>query len=147
MTVEPKTRRGKDFRQMVTEAKERIQEIDADTLKAWMAEGKKFILIDAREAIDYGQGHIKGALTVPRGIMEIDIDEVVPDQDQTVVVYCGGGSRSALAADTLQVMGYEHVYSLAKGYRGWVEKFGEKAPTPTSAEPSDLYNPHDSLEG
>ena len=113
------TRRGKTFKDLVTDAKSRIDEIDADTLKEWQAAGKDFALVDVREPADFENGHIEGAMALPRGILELDIDEVVPDQDKTIVAYCGGGSRSALAADTLAMMGYENVFSLAGGWRNW----------------------------
>jgi rhodanese-related sulfurtransferase len=124
MTTSPTTRRGKRFKDLVQEAKTRIQELSADELKQWQAEGKSFTLIDVREPSDYGEGHIEGALNIPRGLLELDIDEVVPDQDAVIIAYCGGGSRSALSADTLQVMGYTHVYSLAQGWRGWKQAQG-----------------------
>jgi rhodanese-related sulfurtransferase len=113
------TRRGKTFRDLVTEAKGRIREITIDDLKQWQASGKKMTVIDVREPEDFAQGSIPGAVNVPRGLLELDIDDVVPDQDAEIVVYCGGGSRSALAADTLQVMGYGQAYSLAGGWRAW----------------------------
>ncbi len=113
------TWRGKTFQNLVQEAKGRIQEVTADTLRAWQAEGKDLVILDVREPADFEQGHIPGAVNIPRGILELEIDDVVPNQDKVVVAYCGGGSRSALAADTLQVMGYGNVYSLAQGWRGW----------------------------
>lgn len=122
MTQPGTTWRGKTFRDLVTDAKGRIQEVSADTLRQWQAEGKDVVILDVREASDYQQGHIPGAVNVPRGALELDIDEVVPNQDKVIVTYCGGGSRSALAADTLQVMGYSQVYSLANGYRGWIQQ-------------------------
>ncbi len=111
--------RGKTFQELVQEAKSRIREISQDELKQWLAENKEMILLDVREREDFQAGAIPGAVSLPRGILEVEIDEVVPNQDQVVVMYCGGGSRSALAADTLQVMGYQHVYSLQGGWRQW----------------------------
>jgi rhodanese-related sulfurtransferase len=115
------TWRGKTFKQLVSEAKSQIEEIPQETLKQWMAEGKELVILDIREPVDYDNGHIQGAINLPRGLLELDIDEVVPNQDKVVVTYCGGGSRSALSAQTLQVMGYNHVYSLIGGYRQWVD--------------------------
>lgn len=115
------TRRGKTFRELVSEAKGQIREISQETLKQWLAEKKEITILDIREPEDYQNGYIQGAVNVPRGLLELEIDEVVPDQDRTIVAYCGGGSRSALAAQTLQVMGYDQVYSLAGGYRQWVD--------------------------
>lgn len=111
--------RGKTFRNLVEDAKGRIREITADEVRQWQATGKNFVLLDVREKDDYQNGAIAGAVSLPRGILELEIDETVPNQDTVIVTYCGGGSRSALAADTLQTMGYENVYSLTKGYRGW----------------------------
>lgn len=110
---------GKTFTDLVSEAKNRIQEICCDDLCKWQAEEKEIVILDVREPDDYHKAHIPGALNIPRGLLEIEIDEIVPDQHKTIVVYCGGGSRSALAADTLQIMGYSKVYSLAKGFKGW----------------------------
>lgn len=113
------TRRGKRFAQLVQEAKGRIQEVSVDTLQQWQAEAKPMVIIDVREPEDYAKGHIPGARLIPRGELELDIDEQVPDQDTCIVLNCGGGSRSALAADTLQQMGYSAVYSLTGGWRAW----------------------------
>ena len=111
--------RGKTFQELVQEAKSRIREISQEELKQWLAENKDVVLLDVREPEDFKAGAIPGAVNLPRGILELEIDDVVPNQDKTVVAYCGGGSRSALAADTLQVMGYENVYSLQGGWRQW----------------------------
>lgn len=119
MQANETARRGKTFQQLVGEAKTRIQEMTADELRALQAEGREFVLLDVREPGDFENGHIPGAVNLPRGILELEIDEVAPDQDKLVVAYCGGGSRSALAADTLQTMGYNNVVSLAGGWRGW----------------------------
>lgn len=111
--------RGKTFQDLVAAAKSRIQEISAETLREWQAQGRDMVILDVREPEDYTKGSIPGAVNLPRGILEIEIDELVPDQDKLIVAYCGGGSRSALAVDTLQTMGYVNSVSLAKGYRGW----------------------------
>lgn len=113
------TWRGKTFKDMVSEAKTRILEITREQLAERQAAGETVVLVDVREASDYANGHIPGAISLPRGILELEADEILPNQDATIVVYCGGGSRSALAADTLQVMGYGSVYSLQEGYRGY----------------------------
>ncbi len=113
-------RRGKRFVDLVNDAKADIQQIDVATLRQWQADAdKRFTLIDVREQNDVAQGTIDGAIGIGRGVLELSIDEVVPNQDDTVVLYCGGGSRSALAAQTLEAMGYTNVYSLAGGWRGW----------------------------
>jgi sulfur-carrier protein adenylyltransferase/sulfurtransferase len=112
-------RAGKSFQDLVTEAKADIQEIDVPTLKDWLTERRPLVILDVREAMEFQNGSIPKSVSMPRGILEIDIDTVVPDQNQPILVYCGGGSRSALAAKTLQIMGYEHVFSLAGGFREW----------------------------
>jgi len=111
--------RGKTFKDLVTDAKARITETTRDQLAQWQAENKPVVIVDVRETVDFENGHIPGAISLPRGILELEADEILPNQDATIVVYCGGGSRSALAADTLQVMGYNAVYSLQEGYRGY----------------------------
>lgn len=117
------TRRGKTFQDLCREAKSRIHEISKEELQSWLdskkAGGKKFVLLDVRETPEFEAAAIPGAIHISRGVLEINIDDAVPDQDQTIVLYCGGGNRSALAADTLQQMGYESVYSLIGGWRGW----------------------------
>lgn len=117
--TQTETRRGKRFKDLVTEAKTRIDEIDANTLKQWQSEQKDIQIIDVREPDDFNTAHIQGATHIPRGLLELEIDEVAPNQDKPIVLYCGGGSRSALAADTLQLMGYSQVYSLTGGWRNW----------------------------
>lgn len=113
------TWRGKTFQDLVAEAKGRVREISADELRNWLAASRELVILDVREPEDYASGAISGAINLPRGILEIEIDELVPNQDKLIVAYCGGGSRSALAVDTLQTMGYTNSVSLAKGYRGW----------------------------
>jgi sulfur-carrier protein adenylyltransferase/sulfurtransferase len=113
------TQQGKSYQDLVSEAKSRIHEISADELRQWIAEGKDMILLDVREPEEYANGNIPGAVNIPRGLLELEVDEVVPEHGKTVVAYCGGGGRSALAADTLQVMGYQNVHSLARGFKGW----------------------------
>ncbi len=114
-------RRGKTFRDLVNESKARIKETNPNEVCQWVKDNRSIVLVDVREAVDYAKDHIEGAVSVPRGILELEIDELVPDQDAVIVTYCGGGSRSALAADTLQAMGYENVLSMAGGWRGWNE--------------------------
>ncbi len=111
--------RGKTFQDLVSEAKSRIHELSAEDLKRWQAQGKEMVILDVREPEDFQYGHLPGAINIPRGLLELEVDELIPNQDKVIVAYCGGGSRSALAADTLTTMGYANVYSLAKGFRGW----------------------------
>lgn len=114
------TRRGKTFQDLVGEAKGRIREVTQDDFKQWLEQKKDMTILDIREPHDHSVNRIPGALNIPRGMLEVEIDESVPNQDQTVVLYCGGGSRSALAAQTLQEMGYTDVYSLQGGFKHWV---------------------------
>ncbi|HZQ21511.1 MAG TPA: rhodanese-like domain-containing protein [Terriglobales bacterium] len=108
-----------EFHELVNEAKKQIQEIGTDDLKKMQSSGEDFTLIDVREKEDAEKGTIPGATNVPRGMLEHNIDQVTTDKDRKIVLYCGGGSRSALAAASLKRMGFKNVISLAGGYRGW----------------------------
>ncbi len=110
-----------EFRQIVDEARAQIQEIRPADLKRMQDSGDDFILIDVREADEQAKGIIPGAVTLPRGILERDIDKVSTDKDRKIVLYCGGGFRSALAAVNLKKMGYKNVISMDGGWRGWLE--------------------------
>ena len=123
------TRKGKSFQDLVAEAKSQVNEIDVPTLKDWVTERRPLTILDVREAIEFQNGSIPRAISLPRGILELEIDDVVPDQDHPVLVYCGGGSRSALAAQTLQAMGYDKVYSLTGGFRDWQTSLSTSRPT------------------
>jgi rhodanese-related sulfurtransferase len=112
---------GKTFQQLVADAKTQITEITQDQLKQWQKEGKALTLLDVREPSDFETCAISGAINIPRGLLELDINDTVTDFNQPIVAYCGGGSRSALAAQTLQTMGYTQVYSLKGGFRVWIE--------------------------
>jgi rhodanese-related sulfurtransferase len=108
-----------EYKQLVDEAKREIKEIDPAELKRMQQSQQNFTLIDVREPDEVAQGAIAGAKTLPRGQLEHKIDTITSDKDQPIVCYCGGGGRSALAAQTLQRMGFKKVMSLAGGYRGW----------------------------
>ena len=110
-----------EFKQLVDEAKSQIKEIGPDDLKHMQQAGENFTLIDVREADEQAKGTIPGAIKLPRGILEVNIDQITTDKDRKLVLYCGGGSRSALAALNLKKMGFRNVISLAGGYRGWSE--------------------------
>lgn len=116
----------KTFKDLVADAKARITEIQPDELSRRMQARGAPVVIDVREAEDYARAHIAGALGLSRGVLELHIDERVPDTEAEIVLYCGGGSRSALAADTLQTMGYTNVKSLAGGFRGWAADPGRR---------------------
>src|SRR5690348_13480764 len=104
-----------EFHALVNEAKKDIQEISADELKTLQQSGDDLIVIDVREREDAAKGTIPGAVNVPRGVLEHNIDQVTTDKDKKLVLYCGGGSRSALAAASLKKMGFKNAISLAGG--------------------------------
>ena len=110
---------GTNFQGMVQEAKSRIKEASTSQLKEWMDSGQKLILIDVREDSEWQAGHAASAVHVGRGILERGIETAAPDKAQRIVLYCHSGARSALAADTLQKMGYTNVLSLAGGYTSY----------------------------
>ena len=109
------------FVQLVQDAKKRVKEEDFRETKKRLDTGEKIVLIDTREESEWARGHIPGAVHLSKGIIERDIEKTVPDKDATVVLYCGGGFRSALAAEELQKMGYRNVISMDGGWRGWTE--------------------------
>jgi rhodanese-related sulfurtransferase len=110
------------FLKIVEDAKQRIREVSIDDVKARLDRAEKFLLIDVREESEYANDHLPGAIHLGKGIIERDIEERVPKLDSPVVLYCGGGYRSALAADNLQKMGYTSVLSMDGGIRGWRER-------------------------
>jgi rhodanese-related sulfurtransferase len=110
------------FLKIVDDAKTRVREINVDEMKKKMDRGGKFTLVDVREESEFARDHLPGAIHLGKGIIERDIEARVPDLDTEVVLYCGGGFRSALAADNLQKMGYKNVISMDGGIRGWREK-------------------------
>jgi rhodanese-related sulfurtransferase len=105
------------FLKLVNDAKSRIRQIDIETYKKMVASGEKHILIDTREDNEWAAGHAANAIHIGKGVIERDIESKVPDKDTRLVLYCGGGYRSALAADALQKMGYKHAMSLDGGWR------------------------------
>lgn len=107
------------FLALVNDAKTRIREITVSEVAADIADENEFALIDTREESEWNAAHAAGARHLGKGIIERDIESAVPDVDAKIVLYCGGGYRSALAADALQDMGYRNVYSLAGGWRAW----------------------------
>jgi rhodanese-related sulfurtransferase len=112
---------GEGFLKITADAKTRVKEWDVPETKRRMDAGEKFLLVDVREDNEWERGHIPGAVHMGRGIIERDIEQAVPDRAATLVLYCGGGFRSALAADNLQKMGYTNVISMDGGWRGWTE--------------------------
>jgi rhodanese-related sulfurtransferase len=110
------------FLKIVDEAKTRVRETNVEQVKKKLDRGEKFILIDVREESEFAKDHLPGAIHLGKGIIERDIEARVPDLGTEVVLYCGGGFRSALAADNLQKMGYTNVISMDGGIRDWREK-------------------------
>lgn len=110
------------FLKIVDDAKTRVRETNVDEVKKRMDRGDKFLLVDVREESEYAKDHLPGAIHLGKGIIERDIEARVPDLGAEMILYCGGGFRSALAADNLQKMGYTNVISMDGGIRGWREK-------------------------
>lgn len=110
------------FLKIVDDAKTRIREISVNDTKKRMDRGEKFILIYVREESEYAKDHLPGAIHLGKGIIERDIEARVPELNAEMILYCGGGFRSALAADNLQKMGYTNVISMDGGIRDWREK-------------------------
>ncbi|RJG47600.1 rhodanese-like domain-containing protein [Motilimonas pumila] len=107
------------FLDLVDASRQVIQETNVAQVEQWQAQGDAFVLIDNREESEWAKGHIPGAVYMGRGILERDIEHRYPDLDQKIVVYCGGGYRSALSVENLQKMGYRNVWSMDGGIRGW----------------------------
>jgi rhodanese-related sulfurtransferase len=107
------------FLSLVDDAKSRIRAIGMAELKRMCEAGERFRLIDVREESEWAAGHAAGAMHLGKGIIERDIETTVPDREETLVLYCGGGYRSALAADNLRKMGYKNVISLDGGWSGY----------------------------
>ena len=109
------------FLKLVKEAKTRIKEEDFRDIKKKLDAGEPMIIIDTREDNEWARGHIPNAVHLGKGVIERDVEKAIPDKDATLVLYCGGGYRSALAADNLQKMGYRNVISMDGGWRSWTE--------------------------
>lgn len=110
-----------EFLKLVDDTKTRVRETNVQEVKQWMDSGKKFRLVDVREDREWERGHLPGAIHLGKGVIERDVRETIPEKSETIVLYCGGGFRSALAADNLQKMGYTNVLSMDGGWRGWNE--------------------------
>jgi len=110
------------FLRIVDDARTRIRETDVDTVKTRMDRGDTFVLVDVREESEYAKDHLPGAIHMGKGVIERDIEARVAELNTEMVLYCGGGFRSALAADNLQKMGYSNVISMDGGIRAWREK-------------------------
>jgi rhodanese-related sulfurtransferase len=108
-----------EFLALVNDAKSRVKQVNIEQYKGMPRQGH--ILIDTREDREWDAGHAAGAIHLSKGVIERDIETKIPDKEKTLVLYCGGGFRSALVADTLQKMGYKNPISLDGGWRAWNE--------------------------
>lgn len=123
----------KTFQQICEEARARIHEVTTGDVQSRLENPERdWLLVDVRENDEFRAGHLPRALGVGRGILEYHIADIAPDTEQEIVLYCRGGMRSALAADSLQEMGYTNVHSMIGGYRAWHE---EGRPFTTEGEP------------
>ena len=110
------------FLKLVNDAKTRIREVTVDEVRRMIDRGERFELVDTREESEFARGHLPSARHLSKGIIERDIETAIPDPATPIVLYCGGGFRSALAADNLQKLGYTNVVSMDGGWREWTEK-------------------------
>jgi rhodanese-related sulfurtransferase len=110
------------FLELVQDVKKRIREVTIDDVHARLARGDSFELVDVREDGEWERGHIAGARHLGRGVLERDVEKAIPDAEREIIVYCGGGFRSALAAESLAKMGYTNVASMDGGWRAWNER-------------------------
>lgn len=110
------------FLQIVNEARARVKEVTVDDVKGMLDKSEKFLLVDVREESEFAKDHLPGAIHLSKGVIERDIEQRMPDAGAKLVLYCGGGYRSALAADNLQKMGYTNILSMDGGIRDWRAK-------------------------
>jgi len=113
------------FLKLVDDAKSRIREVTVEDTQARLKQNTQAKLIDVREDNEFAAAHATGATHLGKGIIERDIETAVPDKDTELILYCGGGYRSALASDVLQKMGYTNIWSMAGGWKAWQEAGGE----------------------
>ena len=109
------------FLKLVEDVKTRIRETNVHEVKKRLDADERFVLVDVREESEWARGHLPGAIHLGKGVIERDIEQRVPEKNAPLVLYCGGGFRSALAAENLQRMGYTNVVSMDGGWRGWIE--------------------------
>jgi adenylyltransferase/sulfurtransferase len=110
---------AKTYKQLMEEARQAIPEVSIEEVKNRMERGENWTLLDVREREEYREGHLEGAFSLPRGFLEIRVEETVPDKSAPIIAYCAGGVRSLIAARTLKEMGYENVVSMSGGYTAW----------------------------
>jgi rhodanese-related sulfurtransferase len=109
------------FLALVNDAKSRIRQTNIAEVKKRLDAGQQLLIVDVREESEWGRGHIPGAVHLGKGVIERDIEAAVPDVSREIILYCGGGFRSAIAADNLKKMGYTNAVSMDGGWRGWTE--------------------------
>jgi rhodanese-related sulfurtransferase len=114
----------KSFMDLINEAKSRIKEIGVPETASAIAAGP-IAIVDVREPDEYRQGHLEGAINIPRGIAEMGIPQMIPDAHTRIICYCAGGNRSALVADNLKMMGYENIESMIGGFQAWARSGGK----------------------
>ncbi|GAC1434170.1 MAG: rhodanese-like domain-containing protein [Terriglobales bacterium] len=110
------------FLKIVTDAKQRVREVTTSEVKSKLDRHEKVLIVDVREESEFAKDHLPGAIHLGKGVIERDIEERIPDHNASLILYCGGGFRSALAADNIQKMGYRNVLSMDGGMREWREK-------------------------
>ncbi len=113
------------FLALVKDAKSRVRETTVEQVHQRLQRGDNFVFIDTREEHEWNEAHAAGAIFLSKGIIEREIERTIPDKSKEIVLYCGGGFRSALAGDNLQKMGYTNVCSMAGGWKAWKEAGGE----------------------
>ncbi|HUJ39615.1 MAG TPA: rhodanese-like domain-containing protein [Candidatus Acidoferrales bacterium] len=109
------------FLKLVNEAKAHVRETNAQEVKTRMDKGERLLLVDVREESEVARGRIPGAVHLGKGVIERDIEKTIPDTNAEIILYCGGGFRSALVAESLKKMGYTNAVSMDGGWRVWVE--------------------------
>lgn len=113
------------FLKLSTDVKQQVKELTVAQVRAKLARGEQFHFVDVREESEWANGHLPQAVHLGKGVIERDIEKTVPDIGAEIILYCGGGYRSALAAYNLQKMGYTNVWSMDGGFRGWKEAGGQ----------------------
>lgn len=113
---------SESFKKIVNEAKKQVVEINCQQLHQKMQDPQNFILLDVRENDEWANGHLPSAMHLPRGILEREIEHLVPNKEVSLVLYCAGGYRSALGCESLMKMGYKHVTSLKGGIKAWIHE-------------------------
>lgn len=112
---------SRGFLDIVMDSKKRVRETTPEEIRRRQERGERFYLVDVREDSEWDRGRALGALHLGKGVIERDVERAIPDHDAEIVLYCGGGYRSALAADSLQKMGYTNVLSMDGGWKRWKE--------------------------